>query len=161
MLFSKQISPRMPNAWSCLGPYDNDRAGRRAIDSACAFDRRLLRYGDVFLLHPVMTLASGSDHVDLRRRFESDNSQFRGLDWEVEDFLSERLFATFKQINPAAVIAVQERGGRAHYELTRDGKYQLHQFVRSEATLEDVVEIVRLIRALRDYFRLNVDHIVC
>jgi hypothetical protein len=143
-----------------VGLYDNDRAGRRAIENACAFDRRLLRYEDVFLLHPIMPLASGSDHATLRRRFEQENNHFKGLDWEIEDLLSERIFATFQILKPQAVVKVERCGGRAHRELTRDGKRQLHQFVKETAILEDVVEVVKVIRALRDYFRLKIDHIL-
>ncbi len=143
-----------------IGLYDNDRAGRRAVDNACNFDRRLLRYGDLFLLHPIMPLASGADHAVLRRRFETDNAQFKGLDWEVEDLLSERILLAFEKALPTAVQDMHERGGRKHREFARDGKYQLHKFVKTHAVLEDVIEVVKLIRALRDYFRLQVDHIL-
>jgi hypothetical protein len=144
-----------------VGLYDNDRAGRRAIESACRFDRRLLQYADLFLLCPVMPLAAGADHAILRRRFETENAPFEGLDWEVEDLLSSRLLADFERSKPGAVLSVNKCGGRVHRELTRDGKYQLHQFVKEAARLEDVIEVVRLLRALRDYFRLEVDHIIC
>lgn len=144
-----------------IGLFDNDHAGRRAIENACDFDRRLLRFGDLFLLNPIMPLACGADHFELRRRFETANSQFKGLDWEVEDLLSERLLLAFEKAEPAAVQIVRESGGRKHRELTRDGKFRLHKFVMAHAVLDDVTEVVKLIRALRDYFRLQVDHIRC
>jgi hypothetical protein len=144
-----------------IGLYDNDRAGRRAIENACNFDRRLLRCGDLFLLYPVMPLASGADHAELRRRFDTHNAPFKGLDWEVEDLLSERLLLAFEHSHPTAVQDLRECGGRKHRELTREGKYRLHKFVTTEASLEDLVEVVKLIRALRDYFRLRIDLIHC
>lgn len=144
-----------------IGLYDNDRAGRRAIDVACNFDRRLLKFGDLFLLHPIMPLAAGADHIELRRRFESSNAAFSKLDCEIEDLLSERLLLQFEAAHPDAVREILECAGRKHWEFTRDGKAQLHQFLTEHAKLEDVVDVVRLIRALRDYLRLPTDNIVC
>ena len=144
-----------------IGLYDNDRAGRLAIDSACNFDRRLIRCRDLFLICPVMPLALGADDSVLRRRFEVDNFNFRGLDWEIEDLLSERLLSAFEAAHPAAVQGDRECGGRKHREFTRDGKRVLHSFVSAKATLEDLMEVVKLIRALRDYHHLHINHIVC
>jgi hypothetical protein len=62
---------------------------RKAVDAACSFDPRLRRCGDLFLLHPVMPLANGAGHAELHRRFQIENERHRGLDWEIEDFLSE------------------------------------------------------------------------
>ncbi len=144
-----------------IGLYDNDNAGRRGVDNACAFDRRLLRCGDLFLLHPIMPLASGSDHAELRRRFETCNAPFKGLDWEVEDLLSEELLLAFEQKFPSSIDGVRKLNGRKHREFTRAGKKALHCFVKTEAKLEDLTEVVKLIRALHDYFRLRMDHILC
>ena len=144
-----------------IGLYDNDIAGRRAINNACGFDRRLHRYGDLFLLHPVMPLASGADHKTLQQRFEKHNAAFKGLDWEVEDLLSEDLLSAFEAEQPTAVQTVLELGGRKHREFTRDGKYRLHEFAKNHAIIDDVIEIIKLIRALRDYLRLQADHIQC
>lgn len=144
-----------------LGLYDNDNAGRRAIENACKFDRRLIRYGDLFLLHPIMPLAAGIDHAALKQRFETENAAFRGLDWEIEDLISERILQELERQNPRAIISVREKGGRKHREFSRDGKQQLHRLVDKSAQLEDLVEIVRAIRALHDYFRLPCAHIVC
>ncbi|HEX3485073.1 MAG TPA: hypothetical protein VHT51_08430 [Micropepsaceae bacterium] len=143
-----------------IGLYDNDRAGRRAVENACDFDRRLVRYADLFLLHPIMPLACGADHATLRRRFETDNVKYKGLDWEVEDLISERLLLAFEKAEPAALQNVLEIGGREHREFTPEGKRSLHKFVGAHATLEDFTEVVKLIRALRDYLRLKYDHIL-
>lgn len=144
-----------------IGLYDNDDAGRRSITSACNFDRRLRRFADLFLLHPIMPLASGVGHQGLQQRFEKNNAAFKGLDWEVEDLLSESLVSAFEAEYPAAVRTTRELGGRKHRELTRDGKHHLHKFVEAHAMLSDLREIVILIRALRDYVHLQSDHIIC
>jgi hypothetical protein len=144
-----------------IGLYDNDRADRRAIDVACTFDRRLLRYADLFLLHPVMPAVTGLDHVDLRRQIETENAQFKGLDWEIEDLLSERMLLKFESQHGDAIERVQECGGRKHRDFTRDGKARLHKFMSENASLDDLLEVVKLIRALRGYLRLKANHIVC
>jgi hypothetical protein len=144
-----------------IGLYDNDRAGRRGVTSACEFDRRLRRCGDLFLLHPVMPVAAGADHATLQRRFADENASFGRLDWEVEDLVSERLLTDFEAVHPGAVMHRFGGGGRTHREFTREGKFRLHEFVRKHARLEDVIEVVKLIRALRDYHRLAIDHIAC
>lgn len=144
-----------------IGLYDNDHAGRCAIESACTFDRRLRPYADLFLLHPVMSLASGADHATLHRKFDSENASYRGLDWEIEDLLSESLLLKFEDKDPNAVIGDVVVGGRKHREFTREGKRALVEFVSRHAKIEDVVEIIKLIRALHDYHRLPISHIEC
>lgn len=141
--------------------YDNDRAGRRAVEAACNFDRRLVRYLDLFLLHPIMPLAEGKGHSELRRRFETLNSPYRGLDWEIEDLISERLLRAFSNANPSDLIGVEPRGSFKHWEFKREGKAKLHKFVQTNAKLEDVLEVVRLIRALHDYNLLPIQHFQC
>ena len=144
-----------------IGLFDNDNAGRQAVSNACDFDRRLRRCGDLFLLNPVMPLAQGADYRVLQQRFETHNAAFKGLDCEVEDLLSERLLSAFEDECPNAVVDDFERAGFKHREFTKDGKRQLQQFVTKHAKFDDLIEIVKLIRALRDYLRLQIDHIQC
>ena len=66
--------------------YDNDNAGRRAVESACEFDRRLRKCGDLFLLHPIMPLSGGTNHRTLEQRFQTQNARYSGLDWENRRF---------------------------------------------------------------------------
>jgi hypothetical protein len=144
-----------------VGLYDNDHAGRRAIEAACSFDPRLRLYNDLFLLHPVMPLANGVGYAELKRLFATQNAPFKDLDWEIEDCISERILTEFDKTEPRAILRTHECAGRKHYELRREGKFRLHEYAKKQADLEDMVEVVKLIRALRDYFRLRVDHIVC
>jgi hypothetical protein len=143
-----------------IGLYDNDRAGRQAISTACEFDRRLHQFSELFLLRPIMSLADGADHATLRRRFEQENAVYKGLDWEVEDLLSPELLAKFDDEKPRATLQEVTCGGRSHREFTREGKFELHDFASRNARLEDLIEVVKLIRALRDYHRLPIGHIV-
>jgi hypothetical protein len=143
-----------------IGLYDNDRAGRRGVSAAREFDRRLRECADLFLLHPIMPLAAGADHATLLRRFQEDNRTFRGLDWEIEDLISEELWSKFDDAHPSATLNQQFIGGRQHRDLTRDGKFALHDFVKKYARLEDLIEVIKLVCALRDYHRLQISHII-
>ncbi|SMF85739.1 hypothetical protein SAMN06265365_1761 [Tistlia consotensis] len=143
-----------------IGLYDNDRAGQRGIDAACRFDRRLQKYKDLFLLRPIMPLSSGEGNLSLRERFELGNAPFDGLDWEVEDLVSERLLLDFLNKEPQAVTKTVEANGRKHREFSREGKYKLREFVVGKAVLEDVMGTIKLIRALRDYLGVRIDHIM-
>ncbi|MHC9234290.1 hypothetical protein ACX9MO_01480 [Pseudooceanicola sp. 502str34] len=86
---------------------------------------------------------------------EAQNSSCAGLDWEIEDFLSEDLIREFCNAHPRALVRKQEMAGRVHYEFSRAGKGQLQGYVAEEALVDDVIELIRLICALRDYLGLE------
>ena len=48
------VGPDGTSKFRFIGLFDNDEAGRRAMSRACNFDRRVVRYQDIFLLNPVM-----------------------------------------------------------------------------------------------------------
>ncbi|WP_425087001.1 hypothetical protein [Stappia sp.] len=138
-----------------VGVFDNDDAGRRHARMLCDMDFRVKHYRDVFLLHPIMPKSNGVLGPELQRRAEVQNRSCAGLDWEIEDFLPEDLIREFCNANPDALISQNEKAGRVHREFTRKGKGQLQRFVVSEALVEDMIEIIRLICALRDYLGLE------
>ncbi|TNF13004.1 MAG: hypothetical protein EP320_10520 [Rhodobacteraceae bacterium] len=137
-----------------VGLFDNDYAGRKHARMLCEMDFRVKHYRDVFLLHPVMPASNGVLGPDLQRRAEAQNRSCAGLDWEIEDFLPEDLIRGFCNANPEALISEKEMAGRVHREFSRKGKGQLQVYVQEEALLEDMIEVVRLICALRDYLGL-------
>jgi len=142
-----------------IGLFDNDQAGRRALSRACGFDRRIVRYQDVFLLHPGMPSAMGSPGPVVEKRAQELNRHCKSLDWEIEDLLSPDLMRAFQADYPDAIVRETTVGGATHRDLTRPGKARLKQYVRKYAGLQDVMGLVRLTRALRDYARLRQDHI--
>ena len=141
--------------FSFIGLFDNDEAGRRAFMHANRFDRRVVLYQDVFLLHPVMPPADGASGSEVQARAGTLNSSFGGLDWEIEDLISEKLLWSFEDNHPEAVVRKTERGGLTHWDFTRAGKRELVRFVKRNAVLSDLMEIVRLVCALRDYLGLG------
>ena len=72
-----------------IGLFDNDKAGKLAVKAARELDSTILEYKDVFRLWPVMPLSGNLDPTSLKKTFEQANSNFKGLDWELEDLLPE------------------------------------------------------------------------
>jgi hypothetical protein len=139
-----------------VGLFDNDHAGRKHARMLCEMDFRVKHYRDVFLLHPIMPASNGVLGPELQRRAEAQNGSCAELDWEIEDFLPEDLIQGFRNLQPGAVIREHKMAGRVHRELSKRGKGQLQAYVQQEALVEDMIEVVRLICALRDY--LGLDH---
>jgi hypothetical protein len=141
-----------------IGLFDNDEAGRRGMRSARDFDRRIIPYQDVFLLHPNMPPGRRSTGPVVEERAKVLNAHVK-LDWEIEDLLSPSLLDEFSKTHRDAVVRRTTSNGICHTDFTRQGKAALSRFVRDEATVADVIGLIRLICALRDYLHLQLDHI--
>lgn len=138
-----------------IGLFDHDRAGREAIKLAREFDKSALEYRDVFLLRPVMPLHTDRDPASLQKKFEVENLPYKGLDWELEDLLPESFWNAFTSSFPAAIAKVTTVSGRAHRDMTRDGKARFHRFVKQNATHADLQGVIATIRALRFYLGMR------
>ena len=138
-----------------VGLFDNDHAGRKHVRMLCEMDFRVKLYRDVFLLHPVMPASNGILGLDLQHRIEAQNRSCAGLDWEIEDFLPNHLVRSFCKSNPSALELERRLAGRVHRDFSKNGKRQLQDYVKREAVVEDMLEVVRLICALRDYLGLE------
>ena len=145
--------------FSFIGLFDNDEAGRRAFMHANRFDRRVILYQDVFLLHPVMPPAAGAPGSEVEARAASLNRRFNRLNWEIEDLISEDLLLSFEDAHPEAVLRKTQQGGLTHRDFTRQGKVELIRFVNREAVLADMMGIVQLVCSLHDYVGLEHKHI--
>lgn len=137
-----------------IGLLDNDHQGRMAIKTAKQFDTAIIEYRDVFRLHPVMPSSGNLDPKTLKKSFEKSNENYKGIDWEVEDLLSEDILSAFSQEYPDAVNRKSEINGMIHRKFTRDGKARLHQFIRKYAIYKDFENIMKTLKALRFYLAL-------
>lgn len=138
-----------------VGLFDNDHAGRKHARMLCEMDFRVKYYQDVFLLHPIMPTSNGVLGPKLQHRAETQNGSCAELDWEIEDFLPEDLVRGFCDANPGALISEKKKAGRVHREFTKEGKGRLQQYVAEEALVDDMIDLIRLICALRDYLGLE------
>ncbi len=138
-----------------IGLFDNDKAGRQAVSAARNLDSSIVEYKDVFRIQPVMPSTGNLDPKTLQKTFERHNADFKGLDWELEDLLPEQFFAVFIADRPNAVAKATAIGGKIHRDLTRDGKAQLHHFVKLHAIREDVSAVIEVLRTIRFYLGLS------
>ncbi|MBX9458201.1 MAG: hypothetical protein KL863_20410 [Rhizobium sp.] len=143
-----------------IGLFDNDHAGKKAFRLASAIDRRVVRYRDVFLLHPNMPIANSYPVSGLEQSASLLNAPYSGLDWEIEDSLSESFKLRFQSSNPRAISNILSRGNRTHLELTREGKRAFSLFVRNNAKHKEMADTIRLICALRSYLGIPHSHII-
>jgi len=140
------------------GLYDNDHAGRTAFDLLSRTDPRIRRYTETFLLHPAMP-AIGDGISDRLIEATTLNFPFRGLDWEIEDFCSDRLLAKFERENPGAVVARNAVNGRTHRDIARPAKAELVSLFIAEATIEDARHLLGLLSTLRGYMGVAHDFV--
>ena len=147
----------MPNGrprYRFIGLFDNDDAGRRAIYHARVLDRSIHEYRDMFRLRPIMPSEGNLDPKTLEGTFKRLNKDYLELDWELEDLLPEDFLEAFLDDFPDAVSKKITICGRTHRKFTPDGKARLHRFVKDYATLQDLADVVELIKSLRFYFHL-------
>ena len=138
-----------------VGLVDNDKAGRLAVKRAHDFDTSIVEFKDMFRLWPVLPIPFDLDPTSLRKRFESENANFKGLDWELEDLLPASLIEAFVDENCAAVVRCGTVGGRLHRDFSRDGKARLHRFVKEHAMHCDLIGVVEALKAIRSYLGIR------
>lgn len=134
--------------------FDNDHAGRQAVNGARVVDTSILEYKDVFRLRPIMPRTGNLDPKTLKTTFESLNAEFKGLDWELEDLLSAGFLNAFMSDHPTAVRRTTAKGGKIHRDFTVDGKARLHRYIRGHSIREDLRDVIDVIHALRFYLCL-------
>lgn len=142
-----------------LGLYDSDRAGRKAIQAISSYDTTIKKYSEVFLLRPEMPLKNGADHRAVQQRFERANKPYKNLYWEIEDLIHPTFLDHFEEEFPTAVDNRETASDRTHRDFTKQGKQDLIKFVKQYARLDDLLDVIKLIRALRDYGHLQSNHI--
>lgn len=148
----------MPNGrprYRFIALFDNDKAGRLAVKALREFDSSVLEYKDVFRLWPAMPLPGTLDPLSVQKAFEKENGCYKGLDWEIEDFVSPSLVEAFQDEHPAAVAHSVSVGGREHRDLTRDGKARFHHFIKQHAIRDDLSGLIDVLSALRFYLGLT------
>ncbi len=123
------------------------------------FDRRVIPYHDVFLLHPVMPPAAGATGSEVMARAVSLNRRFSRLNWEIEDLISEDFLLSFENTHPEVVVRRTRQGSLTHRDFTRQGKVDLVEYVKRNAGLADMLGLVRLVCRLRDYVGLEHEYI--
>lgn len=137
-----------------VGLFDNDDAGRRAINGAQNMDSSILEYKDIFRLQPVMPSTGNLDPTTLKKTFERLNGNYKGLDWEVEDLLPKSFIDAFVTDYPSAVARVSQKADKTHRDLTTDGKAHFHRYVQKHANRDDLCAVIETLYSIRFYLTL-------
>lgn len=137
-----------------IGFFDNDKAGKQAVTAARDIDSSILEYKDVFRLWPVMPLPGNLDPGSVRKTFERENTDYKGLEWELEDLLPQKFVEAFLFDYPMAIAHTKLMAGKVHRDLTRDGKARLHRFIKQHAIRADLDAVVEVLKAIRYYLNL-------
>lgn len=95
----------------------------------------------------------------VKKRAVDLNKDYHHLDWEIEDLVAPQIFEAFETDHSHEITRSKAVAGKTHRDLTWAGKFKLRQYVQDYADLEDLVEFVVLIRALRNYLRLKIEHL--
>jgi hypothetical protein len=135
--------------------FDNDAAGKRAVNNLRGVDHSIIECKDVFRLRPVMPTSTNLDPTSLCKMLETHNANHLGLDWEMEDLIPTDVVDAFVAERPNSIIKPIEIGGHVHREFTRDGKAQLHRFVKDHCVHQDLRSVIDVLRALRSYLGLK------
>jgi len=139
---------------------DNDRAGQTLEKALLAQYRSMKPSRDVFLLNRVLPRISSEPSV-LARQISAANSEWKGLDCEIEDLLGRSLLDAFINEMPNALIRpTREVTGHRHFEFSDTAKGRLVLFVKKYAMLEDVAGIVEILKSLRFYLGLEPDGVM-
>ena len=143
------------HAYRVLGLVDHDHAGRRIIQDLLRLDRGALEFRDILTIRPCTPTFSNSTPNARRDECDRVNLPYCRLDWEIEDALAPRLLKLFEQRHPRLAPKKLSQGGKTHHDFTSEAKTALHRFVHEEATLQDLDEIVEIVRMLRSMFSLS------
>jgi len=138
-----------------IGLFDNDYAGRQAASHAHKLDSSMVEYKDYFRIHPVMPFPGNLLPEIIRNSFERENINYKSLDWELEDYLPQSVIEAFLDENPSSVKKTISISGKTHRDFTSDVKVKLHRFVSEYAEYHDLIEVIKVIKALRFYLNIR------
>jgi len=61
-----------------------------------------------------MPVTQNLDPISMKKLFERENAPYRGLDWEIEDLISEPFLVDFLSEEPAALRRPLTINGKTH-----------------------------------------------
>lgn len=138
-----------------VGLFDNDNAGRRAVNDIRKSDISMVEYKDVFRIQPIMPISGNREPHILQKIFEAENQIYKDLDWELEDLLPKELIEVFLKEFPDTVQYHNSKHGKTHRDWTPDGKARLHRFVREHAIHSDLVEVIGVLQVFWHYLNIR------
>ena len=134
---------------ACL--FDCDQAGKKAFSE---MRKKFRPWGELFLLQRIMPRTT-RDPGQYEKSWNKQNEKWLKLDCEIEDLLDCELLEFFLVEAPSALRRKQGAEGRHHFDLDGQSKGQLARFFESHSALEQVGEIVELLKVFRWLLKLD------
>lgn len=138
---------------------DNDHPGRSLIRGLTQQYRQLRAFRDIFILNRIFPRTASEPNA-LTSQIEKYNEDWKGLDCEIEDLLGQDLIELFLEENPNSLRRDPiVMNGRCHYEWTDNAKGKIFNFTKQYASLNDITELVEILKSLRFYLGLPAEGI--
>lgn len=138
-----------------VGLFDNDNAGRQAINDVRKIDTSILEYKDVFRLWPIMPHSSNLDVEVIRKSFVAENEKYKNLDWELEDLLPASFSESIIIENPNLQYRSHPVEDKIHREWSPDGKAKLHRLTIQNAIYKDLEAVIKVLYAFWHYLNIK------
>lgn len=140
-----------PSIFKVVCLFDSDKAGKKAFSE---MRRKFRPWGDLFLLQRVMPRNTRDPSV-YEKAWKKQNVKWLALDCEIEDLLDCQLLEYFLSDSPSALIKKHEQEGKHHFDLQGRAKGELARFFESHSTLEQVVDVIELLKVFRWLLKLD------
>lgn len=136
---------------------DDDKMGQAAVAGITRGHRQIIEYKTIFKLRRAMPLKAGSPK-SLAEKTKTANDNYGTLECTIEDLLDTKFIEKFIQGMPQAIYKpASVAASGVHRYWTEDGKRKLLQFTEKNATLEDMKNLVEVLKSLRSYVELPSD----
>jgi len=134
---------------------DNDPAGR-GLFNALRSDG-FIPYADMFLLHRIIPCMHGNP-IQLEKYILGANQKWKAWDCEIEDLLSRDLLECFVENNNGSLKRPPDIAGDGHrFDFYEHAKPALLHFVKEYASLDELQNIIALLKSIRFLLRLSKD----
>ena len=148
------VGPDAKLLYRAIAVLDDDYAGQNAFNHLTSSNVSLVASRDVFLLKRVMP-RSTRDTRSIEKQTRQLNEPWKRVDCEIEDLLARSLIEAFVAGCPKSLKRPPSIVGNGHhFEFSPGVKPQLARFAEEHAMVEDVLQIVRALDALRYYVGL-------
>jgi hypothetical protein len=156
-IMDRDMTPDGQKVFHAIALFDSDIEGKRGFGSLTGQHLNYRKWRDVFLLQRAIPRTT-RDPIQMAQLVDKANHDWRGLDCEIEDLVSSSLINTFLQENPHAVYRQpQQMNGALHCSFQKGSKANFVRFVEENAILQDLSQIVEILKSLRYHLGLQPD----
>ena len=137
---------------------DNDYAGRNVIKYLEKDALKAIECRDIFCINPIMPKDVNPHYEHIKKSLERENAPYKGLDWEMEDYISDRIWKIFINDECAKdplLCKPKVCHDKIHRNLNDIQKGRFHDIINNSACYEDIENIVHLIKTLRIYLKID------